>query len=390
MLRSGYAEKTFTVSTSSSEPILIQMEYDTLLPQINPWITLEPNLSEFYINSGKSQEFKVTIRPPADTPNGYYSTYLHFVAVPNISAEGRTVAIIQTAVAMRVEVSISDFEIKSCKVISSGIISSEKGEPVTMLFQIFNNGNVVNTPTFKLDIWDQSQTEIVKTLSFSPYSILPTIRDSYYINVSTNDIAADQYFAEMTVPDCDNYRNVETFDILAPGTVSTSGDLVHIKNDAWFFVGDTVDIAPVFINTGEKTVSAQFKGFVFRDGKLVDTLDSETLDVMPQQTIEFPFYYVPKTSGRYIVKGRVFYDKKRTFEIESRFNVNPEELKDKATGKLIADIDKGKKPNPVYFIVILAAIGVLVAMIQRKRGRIIKQQGQQQQPGQPGQEFDGF
>jgi ribosomal protein L19 len=372
MLRGGYAERTFRVSTSSSEPILIRVERDTLLPEINPWITLEPDIEYFNISSGRTQEFKLILQPPADVPNGQYSTYLHFATIPNVDTEGRTVAVIQTAVAMRIVASISDFEIASCKVFNSGISSAEKGNPVRMGFDFFNSGNVVNSPEFKVDIWDQSQTRIVKSLNLQPYNVLPTVRESLPIEIPTDDLDADQYFAEMTVPACENYRKIETFDVFEPGTISASGKLLHIKNDAWHYVGDTVELIPVFINDGEKSVSAQFKGYVFRDDKLVEVLESDTLEVSEGQQIDFPFFYVPEDPGRYVVKGRVFYDKKRTFEIESRFNVNPDNARPEnaVSGQVVTDIDRGRRPSPFYFIAIVGIIGALVLMIQRKKSRM--------------------
>ena len=60
--------------------------------------------------------------------------------------------------------------------------------------------------------------------------------------------------------------------------------LYVLDNQAWAKIGDVVPITAVFKNTGQRTVSAKFKGVITSENKIVETIDSEFYDIAPGET----------------------------------------------------------------------------------------------------------
>jgi hypothetical protein len=67
-------------------------------------------------------------------------------------------------------------------------------------------------------------------------------------------------------------------------------------------------------------VLAQFKGEVrdLKTDRVVRVLESDVLEVSPEETIEFRMFFIPEQEGNYLVSGRVTYNNKITFEERSR------------------------------------------------------------------------
>jgi hypothetical protein len=89
-------------------------------------------------------------------------------------------------------------------------------------------------------------------------------------------------------------------------------------------------------------------------GKLVGTAQSNTLEVLPGQTVEFSTYYTPHAAGAYIITGHVQYANKVT--------------EDKATVLTVSD-----SGNTVLLIaagVIIGAVIVGGLYYLRRTGRL--------------------
>jgi hypothetical protein len=111
-------------------------------------------------------------------------------------------------------------------------------------------------------------------------------------------------------------------------------------------------IAPIFRNTGNRKVVAQFKGEIrsLKNNKLVKALESDKLDVIPTETVELRMFFTPEQEGDYQISGRVVYNNKITFDENSR----------------IVKIIKGQGQKGIgwiFFIMLYLVIGLLILIL---------------------------
>ncbi|MDO8673160.1 MAG: hypothetical protein Q7O66_17280, partial [Dehalococcoidia bacterium] len=80
-----------------------------------------------------------------------------------------------------------------------------------------------------------------------------------------------------------------------------------------------------FVNIGKIDTTATFAAEVYRDGQLIDAMQSEKLAVAPGEEILIPAYTSARLdqSGSYRVTGYVTYDGKRTEAKDLAFSLNP-------------------------------------------------------------------
>ncbi len=361
MVREGYAERTVRVATNE-DSATVNVAFGDSNNEMNDWISLEPSDTEFTISQGEPHSMNVIVEPPADVPNGNYSTSLVFMVRSDDEFTGITGAVIDTAVAFRVNVRIVDDEVTSCNVQSSNIPDIEAGDDIEPSLRIRNIGNIRMNPTIEIDIWNQEMSSLERTITYNDDMVLPTITEDIIFSERSRGLSPGQYFADITVPEC-GFESTLTFDILEPGSISSDGNLVGIRVPAWNNRSDTIEINPVFENTGERPVTAYFEGLVRLDGNIIDRLETARLQVEPGVREEFEIFFSSDRPGRYEVSGRVYYDNKRTFEKMNRFNI----LDQHSERDFTQDIGFG---GGHLLIAIAAAILSLMIMIKNKKKKM--------------------
>lgn len=318
VLRGGYAERFLTLSTPDIEDEIFVSA--TPRGEIASWLNYSENFTISRDNPGR---MFLSVKPPSDIPNGNYTGFLRIStgALADLPP-GQAVNAIRAVLDVAIIVEITDVEVMSCTAQYFDVQSAEKGDDVIFDIEIYNQGNVRLNPLVVLEIWDQEQVELVKTVEFRPEDILPTKEQSFQYRMSTDDMEIGQYWVNVRVPDCFS-ESLLTFDVLEPGALKAEGILLRIFSVPWSEVGETFPIVAEFKNIGEKEVGAKFKGQISLDGEIQRLLESERVGV-PISTMEnFTFFFTPTEPGSYVVSGRVFYENKRTFESSAVFNVKP-------------------------------------------------------------------
>jgi len=148
-----------------------------------------------------------------------------------------------------------------------------------------------------------------------------------------------------------------TFDVLEEGALKAEGILLKIIGRVWTDIGETIPIFAEFKNTGEKNIDAQFKGKITYEGKIIQILESEKITVPISEIANFTFYTTPKKAGKYIASGRVFYDKKRTFESSTIINVKPKKF---GLKQILIN---------VVYLSLMILIGFLIYKIRKEKRR---------------------
>lgn len=323
VLKGGYAEDVLYVSTDALFNIPISYE---LLGDIKDWITISPDLNSpnitIFINNSNYQPVKIVINPPADIPVGTYNGTVRIITGTINKPGGQYGSQLQAAFMIRVTVKVTGTEFLSCS--GGGIIikDTEVGSPLEYYMTVSNAGNIRVRPTVVIDVWNQDQTKLLlsRNLEFNNMEVLPTTNQALS-NTFINDLRVGQYWAYVTVAPCGNSA-LATFNVYDKGTIVDSGELIRIDNPSWAKIGDIVPITAAFKNTGQRSVSAKFKGVITSENKIIETIDSEFYDIAPGQTGNIQVYFTPKKFGQYIISGRILYNNKLSFEKSSVLNVN--------------------------------------------------------------------
>lgn len=350
VMREGYAERYITISADSESSVRVDFES---WGDVAEWIDL-PN-ETIYVSKGNPKQIKISISPPSDIPNGNYTGFVKVMTGSNSEVlEDHAVGKIQSSLDLAIFVSVTDIEFVDCEVSDIEISSAEEGDPVILSMDVLNKGNVRLRPNVLADIWDQDQNDVLKSESFFGDSLLPTIENEFEFEISSKDLDLGQYWSEISLAECD-FEKLLTFDILEEGAMKSNGVLLNIRSQSDAKKGNPVLFEPNFKNIGEKRVSAQFKGQVLYNGKVVELVESEKLNVEVDTVEGLDFYFTPEKSGKYVVLGRVYYDNKKTFESTTTLNVEG--------GVLIM---------PFLYVVFLILIGGLVYKIRISRKNYLR------------------
>jgi len=361
VLKGGYAEDVLYVSTDA--PFNVPISYE-LLGDIKDWVSVDPDLnavnSTVYISNANYQAIRIIIQPPADTPIGNYSGTIRLITGTLNNAQGQYGSQLQAAFMIRINVRVTGTQLLSCSGAGVIIRDSEIGSPLEYSMNVGNSGNIRVRPTATIDIWNQDQTKLImtKNLDFNNLEVLPTTTQAFYNSFASN-LRIGQYWAYVTVQPCGN-SNLATFNVYEKGTIVDSGELLRIDNKPWAKVDEIVPINAVFKNTGERTVSAKFKGVITSENRIVQTLDSEFYDIAPGQTGTIQVFFTPQRYGQYIITGRILYNNKLSFEKSSVVNVN----------EGVEHMDNSVWIYALVFIVIIIIVLLLLIRIRKKKHSI--------------------
>jgi hypothetical protein len=317
VLRGGYSEKSAIISVDSDRSVAISVSPNG---EIANWINVSS--TKFIVSKNAPYYLKISIRPPSGTPNGNYTGFLRISPESLASSkEGYATATIRAAVELSLSVEVTDTEYKSCSASAFEMISAEKGDDIILSMDIENTGNILMNPRVSVDIWDENQISIIKRAEFSDEQIIPTTSKNIKMKINSDDLEIGQYWADVSAVDCYSLQSL-TFDVLELGALKESGLLLGISARPFAEIGQTVPLTVNFKNVGEKEVEAWFDGKATYGDKIVQLFKSERALVPISETTNFSFYFTPTHYGKYIISGRVFYGKKRTFESSVVINVN--------------------------------------------------------------------
>lgn len=354
MVQNGYYEARYIISTTDTEPKLIEFKMDN--STIKDWITFNVENNSFYISNGNPQELIMYIRPPANIPNGQYSGKLYFhirqkAIIPGV----QTGSVVEPGVLSKINIDITGEQIQNCKVISSKINDIEIYEDIQYTLNIYNNGNVDITPNIDYSIYNKDNKKVLEG-NYQDLTIRPSLREKAIINIP-NELKQGQYFIRLDINNCQDHNDYKTFDILDYGEISTDLDFIFMRPvNIWNHIGDNIKINFRVQNTGEKVIrEAYFKGQIELNDQIIEEIESEKYRIDPGQTLNFNHYFTPNLAGRFQIVGKMHYDGKVTFEKKNPINVNPKESEKKGS------------ETSYNFIIILLIIAIIFMFLLLKK-----------------------
>ena len=359
MIKGGYAERNAVVSTSYIQPVRAHFIVEG---DIKDWITFLPEDNEFVFSRDEPYSFTFIIQPPEDTENGNYSGIVKVRTDELISVESGAGSSVIAEIGMLVYVEVIGDQIIACRAGAISTTSAEVGTDFRVNAVVNNDGNVRFRPQVLVDVWDQYRTQIVLSERFLGPQILPT-RSSQFSGEIANSLPVGQYFADIYVQECD-VRKTATFDIVEKGGIADSGSLLGIRTNEVGYINEPMPVFSLFKNSGTRKVIAQLKGEIknMNTGKVVQVLESDSLEVNPQETIEFRMFFIPEQEGPYQVTGRVVYNNKITFD-------------EQGTVFKILKKDSGFRLSWLFILILYFIIGLLILIMigkirkARRKGR---------------------
>jgi hypothetical protein len=347
LLKSGYAERTLTITTNSEQTIGGHFK---ITGEIKDWLRFQPNTTTFELSGGKPYKLKLIIEPPPDVRRGNYSGSIEFVTDTAGKIAGRAGGIIKTAVILMVRAEVTGDEVIKCRAGGFSFKDVEEGFPLELGLTVINDGNVRLKPTIAVDIWDQLQENLLSSRQLLGEEVLPTT-EKKMLKLLPNDLDVGQYWVNLEVKECLT-EDLLTFSVVEKGGIADKGKLQGILTKPVVSLGETVEIIAKFANEGERVVYAKFRGTIRQDDRIVEVIESEELVVPSGEVADFSVYFTPEKPGRYAITGRVIYNKKLTFEKGAVLNVNPPE--------------EEKRKLSIFPLLIYLAIIITIIFMARK------------------------
>ena len=319
VLRSGYAERTVVLSTSSTEPLDCEVVAEGPFKE---WLSYEPG-KKFTLSPQSQAQLKIIVQPPADVPNGEYSGFVTVKVLPKEKPGGGMGSSISAAVSIISSVKISDAENRHYKVLDVSVKDTEEKMPVEFSLILENDGNVRIYPKVHIDVLSEDRSTVLKSVDYSDKLLLPTTKDEILVSVP-NDLPLGKYAGRVIayIDDEKVSDGILDFEVLEKGSLKIQGKLLEVKlNKIWVYTGELVEVTAVFRNDGVLSVPAVFKGKVTLDDAVIELIQSDEIDVPAGQQAKLTAYFTPKKPGRYSIGGRVYFAKKATAEKSSILNV---------------------------------------------------------------------
>ena len=313
-------------------------------------------LTKITIPGKSSAKVLLRFKIPSDAASGNYTSIVYVENVPGEAAgEG---AAAQMLIRMPVDITIGVTGEQILEGIVSGITirDTEIDYPlrIEVLFQ--NTGNVVAKPAIDVEIRKGGAT--VQSFTSTDKAVKPNTREIIPVEWDTKGQTIGDYVADVAVSlDGDVlYEREIPFKILERGTLTRKGELTDLSYEGELMIGEMIKVLATFENTGKIDTKAKFTGEVHRNGKLVETIESEELEVPVRKTNTLTSYFKLDKPGDYKISGYAIYEGKKT---------NTKEVLLEIPGEAVAPV----VPIPIVIgvAVIVALTAIFIVVLLRRR-----------------------
>jgi len=259
---------------------------------------------------------KITI--PDDAASGEHTSK---IGVQNIPIEGMVGSTMVVRMPVDVMIGVTGTQILTGAVKSITSLDTEVDHPLTIKVEFQNTGNVVAKPVVNVDISRDGTP--VDGFTYSEMAVAPTKKEIIPVEWGTTEMVSGDYVAKVSVMLGEKVLETKDlqFKLLPIGTLSRRGNLTSISTESEPAIG-MVKILATFVNTGGIDTRARFAGEVYRDGNLIDTIESNELLVPIRESGTLTSYLKIESPGNYAVKGHVEYEGRTTNTKELSFDVS--------------------------------------------------------------------
>lgn len=326
-LRGGTYERIITVFNTGNGIGTFEL---TAEGECADWISFynenNPNMpiTEVTIPGKGNTRIIIQFNIPKDIANANYTSTIYAKSMPkNESGEG-AVAHAVIRIPSKVIIQVTGTQILKGTVRAITTADTEIGYPLKIMILFQNEGNVIAKPSIAVGITKNGEP-VDCFVHDDETDVKPDKKDTITVLWNTSESEPGDYFANVEVSLGDDAEviasNILHFKILPFGTLSRKGVLHNLSIEGKPLVNRVIKVFANFENTGEIDTGAKFKGEILRDDEIIDMLESDEMLVDVGETGKLAAYYKIVESGRYVIKGRVFYEGKETGEKEFSFFV---------------------------------------------------------------------
>ncbi len=299
--------------------------------ELSNWISYydeEGNeLTNITIAGKNSTRILLKFKIPVDAPSGNYNSTVYVENVPGSAAHGGVGA--QMLIRMPVDVTI----VVTGKQILTGVVNgitlqdTEIEYPLRIKTMFRNTGNVVATPVIAVTI--SKDGAVIDKSSKAEKAVKPRTMEEIPVEWDTKGQAVGDYLADVKVSLDGNvlYEREQPFKVLEKGTLTRKGVLATLSYEGEPAVGEMIKTIATFKNTGKIDTNAKFTGEVHRNGKLIETIESDEFEVPVRETTTLTSYLKLDKPGNYRITGYAVYEGKKTDSKELQLEVQGVEEK---------------------------------------------------------------
>ncbi len=283
---------------------------------IRSWISfydLQGNrLTEMTIPGKNRTKILMKFRIPEDAPTGSYKSMVYVESIPGKTATKGAAAQVGIQVPVEINLRVTGEQILSGIVHGITISDTEEGYPLIIRVLFRNTGNVIAKPVINVEIF--KGTTQISSFSASNETVKPHRLKEIRLKWDTEGQAVGDYLANVSVSLAGKLLNSSEipFKILEPGTLTRNGILRMLSYEGKPEVGALIKVLATFENTGKISTKARFYGEVYRNGQLIDVINSEELEVPVRETGVLTSYLKLDAPGAYNISGYVLYEGKKT------------------------------------------------------------------------------
>jgi len=216
---------------------------------------------------------------PADTAAGDgYTSKIYVQSIPPKAEAGQAAVMIKMPV--YVKINVTGTQTLAGTVESIATTDTEVNVPLTIRVEFRNTGNVVAKPTVNVDI--SRDGAVVDRVTYSDKEIAPNRKETVRVEWDTAEIKSGDYVAKVSVLLGGEVLETKDlpFKLFPSGELTRHGTLNEVSREGEPAVGSVTKILSTFVNTGGIDTKARFAGEVYRDGNLIDTIESNELLVL--------------------------------------------------------------------------------------------------------------
>jgi len=274
-------------------------------------------------NSYKMIICKILI--PGDTSNGVYNGTIEVSAkATQVNASTQNTSQVELILPILVSINVTGKQNVNLSVVETRVDEVEINFPSQIYIKFKNEGNVRASPNVEVLITkDGRYIDEISSTTHSFPDILPGTIKTYTMDWNTTGKISGNYNANITITLGNNviYQDNIDFQLFPPGTFTRNGTLLSIAYEGDLKKGAVLKIIATFVNTGEVDTTAKFLGEVYRDGQLIETLESVEKTVRKFQEKPFESYLTLAEDGRYQVRGHILYEGSESNTKELTFDV---------------------------------------------------------------------
>lgn len=352
-----YTQQIF-ISTLSNEELSIQLN---ATGEIASWVRfydsdISKEITSISVPAGGSKNFQVIFTIPQDAANGKHSGMLVAGLAPkNLSnASGASVSLLTTSI---VTLNVTGEQRLEGRVGGIEINNVESGQPLRIVVDFTNTGNVKAKPEFKVTI--SKNGKIVDIFSYN--EIIMDVGTSKLITTEwdTEGRGAGNMTADVLVLLDGKVISQKdlAFNIAPKGTLSAVGRVGNIQNPRSYTLNTPAKMQIDFYNKGLIDFKAKIVGEVYRDGTLVDTITGEETAITVGEKQTLTAFVKPNSYGNYVVKRSIVFEGKTMNATDLIFKLSKVPGTGANTGpSLAAGQDEGISTTGIIILVVIVLI----------------------------------